>query len=464
MTQFYGRPGLSGSYGLSGLPSALASGSTLLNGLVYWWDMDETSGVRVEALGTGEDLVDINTVTSASGKIGNAASFDAANSETLRCPTYKPSGVGFTLAGWARPESNVDKTIFSNLFGLDGITCYVNATDQLVSLAGNGTALADASSAAGSITLNEWNFIVVWRDSDANTWNTQINNGAVTSAAMTGAISTPPGDYRLSFFADAATGSSPGANHQTGELDLVGVWNRHLTADERTELYNLGASIKNDFTDNGEGFRQDLVHHWKLDETSGTRVDSVGSSDLTDVNTVTSVAGKDGNASRSDVANNEYLRNADVPVAWSGDWTVSFWVRPTWEGSTDAVFCGGVNEHRVYMLADGQLTGEVDGANTATKTGLTTDGTVWYHSVMAHNNATGKAQYYIDGAQVSSDITTDPETDDGNVVIHAANAGGIPSTSDMDDVMIWERALNADEVSALYNSGSGRFYDFNTLG
>jgi hypothetical protein len=54
------------------------------------------------------------------------------------------------------------------------------------------------------------------------------------------------------------------------------------------------------------------VGHWALDEASGTRVDSVGSSDLTDNNTVGSAAGLFSlNAADFERSNSEYLNVAD---------------------------------------------------------------------------------------------------------------------------------------------------------
>lgn len=70
------------------------------------------------------------------------------------------------------------------------------------------------------------------------------------------------------------------------------------------------------------------VHGWKLDETSGTRVDSIGSMDLTDNNTVTSATGKFSNAAQFTAANSEYLSHADDASLDIGDISFAFrcWV------------------------------------------------------------------------------------------------------------------------------------------
>lgn len=70
--------------------------------------------------------------------------------------------------------------------------------------------------------------------------------------------------------------------------------------------------------------RWGLVSHWKLDELSGTRVDSYGSNHLTDNNTVTVNSGKLGNAAQFTSANSEWLNIADNATVSTGD--IDFWL------------------------------------------------------------------------------------------------------------------------------------------
>ena len=77
-----------------------SSGSSLLTGLVSWWNLDETSGTRADSVGSNH-LTDVNTVGYAAGKIGNAASFVAANNETLSTETALFED-DFTLSMWVK--------------------------------------------------------------------------------------------------------------------------------------------------------------------------------------------------------------------------------------------------------------------------------------------------------------------------------------------------------------------------
>ena len=64
-------------------PYATVASSTLSTGLLAFWKMAETSGTRYDETANNEDLTDNNTVSYATGKVGNAADFEASNNEYL---------------------------------------------------------------------------------------------------------------------------------------------------------------------------------------------------------------------------------------------------------------------------------------------------------------------------------------------------------------------------------------------
>ena len=81
-----------------------------------------------------------------------------------------------------------------------------------------------------------------------------------------------------------------------------------------------------------------LVSYWKMDETSGSRVDSVGANTLTDNNTVPSQVGVISNASQYVAANSEYLSKASFNWATSigNSFTIAGWVALNANTGTDA--------------------------------------------------------------------------------------------------------------------------------
>jgi hypothetical protein len=63
--------------------------STLVNGLVSYWKLDEASGTRVDAVGTNH-LTPTNAPIGALGKIGNACDFEADSTQFLSHPDPNP--------------------------------------------------------------------------------------------------------------------------------------------------------------------------------------------------------------------------------------------------------------------------------------------------------------------------------------------------------------------------------------
>jgi hypothetical protein len=101
----YGVQRRANSLGVLRKRAAGGGDSSLLNGLAAYWKLDETSGTRFDSAGTN-NLADNNTVGSTIGKVGNAASFVAANDEYLKLAS---SSFGLTdamsLSFWVKLSS-----------------------------------------------------------------------------------------------------------------------------------------------------------------------------------------------------------------------------------------------------------------------------------------------------------------------------------------------------------------------
>jgi hypothetical protein len=77
------------------------------------------------------------------------------------------------------------------------------------------------------------------------------------------------------------------------------------------------------------GLATGLVSYWELEESSGTRNDSHGSNNLTDVNTVGVATGIQGDAADFVRANTESLTITDASQTGldiTGDMSLSFWM------------------------------------------------------------------------------------------------------------------------------------------
>lgn len=222
-----------------------------------------------------------------------------------------------------------------------------------------------------------------------------------------------------------------------------------------------------------------LVSYWELEETSGTRVDSHGSNDLTDNNTVTSGTGIQGTCADFEVDNSEYLSITDASQSGldlTGDLSFNFWFKPETQDGVERHVVAKFQEsgnHRAYTFsytangASGFLRLTADDNGTAPATSLTSSNTTinsgtWYMATLTYDASAGTAKFYLDASQIGSNVTGGPTS------IHNGGADfRISGTADgsglvdglIDEVGVWSKILTTSEISDLYNSGSGIPYE-----
>lgn len=208
-----------------------------------------------------------------------------------------------------------------------------------------------------------------------------------------------------------------------------------------------------------------LEHYWKLEEASGTRNDEIGGSHLTDNNTVTSAAGKSGNAASFIAGNSEYLSHTGVSVEAYSGFTIDGWlyVDSTFAGGAAAtgkwnargwnLFAtnagAGVTTPRFYCFGNGQ--------NDSIDWTSTVPADAFYHFLVYYDGAVIGIR--INGGTPVTTAHTVPPDDTGldfNIGRTTDGAGYL--TGRWDEFAIWSRALTAQEQLDRYNSGAGRFY------
>jgi hypothetical protein len=223
-----------------------------------------------------------------------------------------------------------------------------------------------------------------------------------------------------------------------------------------------------------------LVSYWELEETSGTRVDSHGSNDLTDNNTVGSATGKQGNGADFERDNSELLSITDAAQSGldiTGNMTISLWMKPetlpsTTSGSVEYYFVSRYDStsggwawrtlwqtsstlNRVFLSTSTNGTTATNGI--VDTSGLSSAG-VWYFLTFVKSSTT--FTMYINGSSVGTATVTSSIYNGNDNFAIGANSNGNSGFFDgiIDEVGIWSRALTSSEVSELYNSGAGLSY------
>jgi len=242
---------LSASAGLQCDRPAAGGGapSSLLDGLVSYWKLDEASGTREDTPGSN-DLTDNNTVGSAAGILGNAASFVAANSEYLSHTDNAPLSTGdidFTFAYWVNLNNNNTRMtlVGKDVAGGREYELNFNSTRfEFDVFNGVDTQLGQvANNNLGLPSTGTWYFLVVWHDATANTVNIAANAGTANVAATSGAVGDGNATFNLGRRSYAGNES-----YLDGFLDEVGFWKRVLTTAERACLYGGGTPPAYPFT------------------------------------------------------------------------------------------------------------------------------------------------------------------------------------------------------------------------
>lgn len=222
-----------------------------------------------------------------------------------------------------------------------------------------------------------------------------------------------------------------------------------------------------------------LISYWSLGEASGNAIDDHSTNDLTDTNTVGTATGKVGNCRDFEANNGEYLTRADNAALSIGDidMTLTCWINMESQAGDDGIVAGkhdanisSIEYSLYYNLTTDRLVFRVssDGA-TAVEVTASTFGAVptatWMFVVCRHDATANQISISVNAG------TANTTAHSGGIFNGTApfrlGADAIPGTyfdGLIDEVGLWKRALTNDEVTELYNSGSGRDYAYITSG
>lgn len=214
-------------------------------GLISYWNLTEASGTRADSHGSNT-LADNNTVTSETSfngaKRNVSANFVKVNQESLSTQ-LEWSTTNIHVALWARSNQDIAGTSGSLITKhIGGVpewriwTGNVDGTTDRVYLAASSVGQnedVNVDLGVASLPFGQWRMVEMRRN--GSTIGVAVNGGAFTDGSLNG-VNTGDGvlrlgarEFALDFF--------------NGRLEEVGVWNRVLTAQERTDLWNSGDGL-----------------------------------------------------------------------------------------------------------------------------------------------------------------------------------------------------------------------------
>lgn len=208
-----------------------------------------------------------------------------------------------------------------------------------------------------------------------------------------------------------------------------------------------------------------ILHLWKLDEESGTRLDFIGSCDLADNNTVLYGTGRIYNAADFESDSSEYLSatsdsSSDMDFT-NSNFSISFWVKPESLGGTakhDALLCRGapVNDGWfIYRTKEDDMLRlglyQAAAAQYVVSTVTPFSAGTLCHITVVRDGTTG--YIYKDGSDITSasDTLVNPVSSGRSLYIGKYETAAHYLDGLLDELIVWNVALSSAEVSTLYN-------------
>ncbi|MEI6532916.1 MAG: LamG-like jellyroll fold domain-containing protein, partial [Candidatus Roizmanbacteria bacterium] len=445
----YNTPG--DSYG-----SAVSIGSKknmLLDGLVGYWKMDETTantcsgGVNdnCDSSGNNNDIAWTNT-TSSAGKFGNG-SYYGGSAHSSGPFAGISSTKRWTISGWFKTTDTLAYLFDSRNTSTNGACLYTEGTTIGVCVYANGTGnnYKDYIYTPGtSVTDGNWHFYVFTRDED-NSISLYIDNQKLTP-------STIITDNDMSSYNETWTSITLGDRYNylysyqfTGYLDEYRVYNRALTSDEMTKLYT---------------YAPEPVVFLKFDENSGNTVyDSSGNNwSGTLSNSPTWTTGKFGSALLFNGSSQNVIINPNNGLsATSG--SISAWVYPTVSSPTanEMIVEGNRETNRIYLTrlpTTGNL-GISLGNNSNIDSGIVIPINTWSYVGMTWNS--GTYAIYFNGKNVSTSTYSGLTSLDGYSSIGSYSDLVAPDswfTGKIDAVLMYNYARTQKQILEDMNSGA----------
>lgn len=212
-----------------------------------------------------------------------------------------------------------------------------------------------------------------------------------------------------------------------------------------------------------------LNSYWVLNETSGTRADSVGGMTLTDNNSVLSSTGHVSTpAALFASVSSQYLSHTANAILNTGDidFTVAAWVYFTTVGVHRPIVQKGWDDaYGEYILYynDGTAKPKFEMANGAANVENSSAAVMsiltWYFVVAGYDAAAD--QLFVStnaGTQDTASYSGGNTTVTGNFKI-GAGVGQFQNGM-IQEVGFWKRRLSLAEITTLYNANAGKTYPF----
>lgn len=244
----------------------------LIDNLVSYWEMEESSGSTRVDIHASNDLTDNNTVAQGTGKLNNGADFEGSSGNQRLTRTDAsfsgfPAGAAFSLSAWVNTESTAQQPLACkwNHASSDTflIECFGDAFRVFIADAASDPGNNYFQSGSGIFSNGTFVHVVVVFDgaggTNADRLKTYKDGSLIVSGGYGGTIPATLIDSSAVF---EVGGHSSLGRWFDGVIDEVGLWDRALSSTEVSDLYNGGAGLAYPLSVGG-GALPILMNHYR---------------------------------------------------------------------------------------------------------------------------------------------------------------------------------------------------------
>jgi hypothetical protein len=440
----------------------------LAQSLVAYWKFNEASGNTAGDSTTNNLTLNINPTSSGfvGGKIGNALGNNgnatgASMSASLSSPLDFIASDNFSTSFWLSASSipNFVRLIEATDPGGIGIEVTPQGAIRIVSFGIYDSGVPRWGVWENVVTPgSNWShYVVTYNSTDKKA--SLYKNGTLVAAI----------NYTAGWLSGNKTLYVAGDKSYPlyGKIDEVGIWEKTLSQQEVSDLYNNGngniyapkspAQTSSFNPDPSGTLIQGLISYWKMDETTGNTVaDSLGKNNASTTNGASIIAGKINNGRGFNGSSNSVgIGNSDSLKGFN-QFSASTWFKlnATSNGGIVANSSGGYN---IWYNSASGIRAEIikPGPVGVTVFGGVLPIGVWKHIVMTYDQQMIKL--YVDGALINSKAETSVLAPQDNNGFRIGEYAGV-FNGQIDEVGVWNRALSLSEITNLYNYGGGNTY------
>jgi hypothetical protein len=398
-------------------------------------------------------------------------------------------GSALTVSGWFKKDvTDLGDTMISQydtgankrsfrLYGEDGTRYYVVLSNDGTYTSGHRIVFRSDNDV---FPVGVWTHITfTWDGSDLKAYtNGILQSGSFTYNEFDGDIYNSDADLTIG---SSLTNSIP-ATFFPGSIDETLIFNRTLSASEVTDLYNKGFNLgdyddsglvakyefdgdftdskgSNDGTANGGAYLGGPVAYWDLDSggsESDPYADEMGVNDGTPTGT-NNATGISSGAMMFDGVD-DYI-NVSTDIIGTGADSVCSWIYPTsfdLQTGNNPFIMGNGKFYFWIRGATNDIGVRSDGTNTANSEAGSIALNSWYHVCVSRDNTGSSTNIYVNG-KLSGTANQDSGTPTaGNYDLLIGNAPNIATryfSGSIDEVIIYNKTISANEISQLYKAG-----------